>query len=88
MLDALLTALVLGVAAYRLWRLVGYDKITERWRTRLNPFWYDMVTCPWCAGSWIAFAVTAGYAVLYGLAYPILVALAAAVVTGILGDRG
>jgi hypothetical protein len=88
MLEAVLTALLIGFAAYRLWRLIGQDTITERLREGLDGWALDLVTCPWCLGSWIAFTVTAIVAAVVGLAYPVLVGLAAATVTGILGERG
>lgn len=88
MLEVVLTALLIGFAAYRLWRLIGQDQITERLREGLDGWALDLITCPWCLGSWIAFAVTAIVAAVVGLAYPVLVGLAAATITGILGDRG
>lgn len=88
MLEVVLTALLIGFASYRLWRLIGQDTITERPREGLDGWALDLVTCPWCLGSWIAFAVTAIVAAVVGLAYPVLVGLAAATVTGILGERG
>lgn len=88
MLDLAITALLIGFAAYRLWRLIGQDTITERLREGLDGWALDLVTCPWCLGSWIAFAVTAIVAAVVGLAYPVLVGLAAATITGILGERG
>lgn len=88
MLEAVLTALLIGFASYRLWRLIGQDQITERLREGLDGWVLDLVTCPWCLGTWIAFTVTAIVAAVVGLAYPVLVGLAAATVTGILGDRG
>lgn len=43
-----------------------------------------LVTCPWCAGFWIAVLVTAVTAWTVGIANPVLVAPAAAAVTGLL----
>lgn len=58
-------AVLLALAAYRTFRLVGEDKITERPRHRLlyelefrregrGTYWQEFITCPWCAGFWIA----------------------------------
>ena len=88
MLEVVLTALLIGFAAHRLWRIIGADQITERLREGLEGWVLDLISCPWCLGSWIAFAVTAIVAAVVGLAYPVLVGLAAATVTGILGERG
>lgn len=88
MLEVVLTALLIGFAAYRLWRLIGQDQITERLREGLDGWALDLITCPWCLGTWIAFTATAIVAAVVGMAYPVLVGLAAATVTGILGERG
>ena len=56
---------LLAAAAYRIFRLLAFDTITERWRERLlekidreadDPKWRTFVTCPWCAGFWITVA--------------------------------
>lgn len=60
-------ATLLALAAYRVFRLIGEDKITEKPRNRLlyelemssegrGNYWSEFVTCPWCAGFWIALA--------------------------------
>ncbi len=56
-------AALLALAAYRLYRIVGLDKITERPRHWLldrihsrrgsGDKWAAFITCPWCAGFWI-----------------------------------
>lgn len=53
--------LLLALAAFRLWRLIGEDVILERPRNWLErrygdrgEYWAAFVTCPWCAGAWIA----------------------------------
>jgi hypothetical protein len=79
-------AFLIGLASYRLWRLVAVDAITERprdWLLVRSPQWVDKMTmCPWCLGSWVAFGVTWATDAAVGVASPLLVALAAAVVVG------
>lgn len=71
---------LLVAGAYRLWRLLGVDKITEgvrdrffwRFRDRGWATWVDdLVSCPWCLGSWLAIGV---WGVWLVLPYPALVA--------------
>lgn len=88
MFDLAVLTLLIGAASYRLWRFIGADSITEPLREGLFGKVEEMVECPWCLGSWIAFALTGIVAAVVGLAYPVLVGLAAATVTGILGERG
>lgn len=55
---------LLTLAAYRVWRLGAWDKVTERWRFRLvrfNRLGYraglaEFMQCPWCLGFWIVLA--------------------------------
>lgn len=67
--------LLLLAAAYRVWRLIAYDTITEKPRTQvlrwLEPRkhedkWEIFLTCPWCAGFWITGLTLAAYCVVYG----------------------
>lgn len=80
--------LVIGVASYRLWRLIGQDSITEPLRNRLNPDgWpYALISCQWCLGSWVAFGATWATDAVIGVPAPLLVGLGAAVVVGVLGE--
>jgi hypothetical protein len=80
--------IVVGLVAYRVWRLLAVDELTATLRERLGPRTYDFVTCPWCFGFWATVAIglaagTAGY--LSGSLW--LVVPAASVVVGWLGDR-
>lgn len=96
----MITAVVLvGLVAYRIWRLIALDKITESPRywlfnkrtirgvvprlVRVQQFVY----CAWCFGFWITGAVTfAGY--FFGYVEDWLVVwLASSVIVGFLGDR-
>ena len=67
--------LLLLAAAYRVWRLLAYDTITERPRTWVlaqikdadhDDYWGIFLTCPWCAGFWMTGLALAGYCVAYG----------------------
>lgn len=67
------TALI-GLAAFRLWRLAAVDSITEPFHGRLRASthpvaqWFDsLVSCPWCLGFWLATALTWG---VWWLAHP------------------
>lgn len=84
-------ALIIGAAAYRLWRLVAEDSITEGPREWLFARTHEKVeelgTCPWCLGSWVAFGVTWLTDATIGVPAPVLVGLAAAVVVGWLGSK-
>lgn len=80
--------IVIGLASYRLWRLAGQDSITEPLRDRLNPDGWviGLITCPWCLGSWIAFAVTWLTAATIGVPAPVVVALGSAVIVGAVAE--
>ena len=51
------------LAAYRATRLITTDTILDRPRrwaeNHLPDKAFELVTCPWCIGSWIAFATVA-----------------------------
>ena len=83
--------LLVSLAAYRVWRLVGYDDITAQAREALDQraqhsipaaYAYESVTCPWCAGSLLAFAGVAVLDVYTSVWLPVAQALAAAVLVG------
>lgn len=51
---------LLGLAAFRVWRILGEDTILDRpreWFIRKVPWGEEWVTCPWCAGAWVSAAV-------------------------------
>jgi hypothetical protein len=83
--------LVIGLASYRLWRLVAEDAITEgprEWVLARSPEKVrELIECPWCLGSWLAFGVTWLTDATIGVPAPVLVGLAAAVVVGWLGSE-
>ena len=82
---SLVWALLIGMAAYRLWRLVGADSITAGFREAIEgvPWLWEWVNCHWCSGTWIAFGVTWAADWAVGIEAPVLVGLAAAAVVGI-----
>lgn len=59
---------LLALAAFRVWKLLGDDAILDGPRDRLLDWmedapdedgergttWTYFITCPWCAGAWIA----------------------------------
>jgi len=51
---------LLGLAAFRLWRLIAEDTILDRprgWVTgRVGEYWGTFIVCPWCSGAWLSFA--------------------------------
>ena len=56
---------LLALAAGRVWKLIGDDRILDRprdWalgKLKSDPqetYWADFLVCPWCAGFWIVLA--------------------------------
>ena len=52
---------LLGLAAYRTWRLLAEDSILDKPRLRLyqrirKESFVDFLECPWCSGAWCAIA--------------------------------
>jgi len=52
-------ALVVGLVAYRLYRIPAKDSISDRFRDWLyadagavRGFFADLLSCPWCIGFW------------------------------------
>jgi hypothetical protein len=49
--------LLLGLASFRLWRLLAEDTLLDQPRARFlralpaGEFW---LTCPWCSGAWLS----------------------------------
>ena len=79
---------VFGLVAFRLWRVVGADTITEPLRERIGERARGFLECPWCAGFWVAAAtVAAAWTFGWVTGPPVVVAVAAAAVVGLIGDR-
>lgn len=94
-----MTLVLLSLASFRLWRFVGRDdwppcewfrsQLDERAENERGWVWHyvrTLVTCPWCLGTWVAFAVVAWADVWVGLESPILWALAVACTVGLIGS--
>lgn len=64
-----LELLIMSLATYRLTRILVFDKIFKlmrdfiRSRARLRIFYVirEIITCPWCAGVWVAPVIVALY---------------------------
>ena len=87
--------LVIGLAAFRIYRIAGVDSITEPFHGRLNASrgrvgqWFsELVSCPWCIGFWASCALTAlgWWAGLFTWQEAIVIALAASTICGITGS--
>ena len=66
---------LLALAAFRVWKLLGDDRILDRPRDwllervdtrRSSTKWGDFIVCPWCAGFWISGLVYAGWLLTLG----------------------
>jgi hypothetical protein len=77
--------LLLMLATYRLTRIIVFEKIFKFFRdfvkTRsVNPLFNTLraiITCPWCAGVWVALFILAFYFLVpYGRLFILLLALA------------
>ena len=80
---------VVGLVAYRLWRLVARDSLTAPLRERPYRWhWFrELWDCPWCLGFWICLGLAYLGSVLgYVTTDWLVVGVAASVVTGWLGD--
>lgn len=74
---------LLALATYRVVRLGLYDRITERprdaiyaWLTigavkgnKAKAWLLDLLTCQWCVGIWVSFAVVIGLAAYQSLPF-------------------
>lgn len=57
---------LLGLAAFRTWKLIGDDTILDRPRnwsmlmafkiggSKGKDYWETLIECPWCAGFWVS----------------------------------
>lgn len=89
----LVASALIGLAAYRGWRIIGKDQITEPIRawliqreSRLAMFVLDLIGCAWCAGFWLA-GIGAFVVFHHGgnVAHVVIVWLSASAVAGLLG---
>ena len=87
-------AVLIAFASYRLWAFIALDTITRSIRVKLfkngrHRWLKEWWTCPWCAGSWITAGVTwlTDIVVDGGVIAPVLVGIAAASGTALLGGN-
>lgn len=97
MIPSFLGLTLLGLAAYRTWRIVGEDTITERLRKQFA--WkfnksggptrsvavLDFISCPWCLGFWIALAWWGAWQLWPHATLVAAGAMAVAAVVGLIG---
>jgi hypothetical protein len=85
-------AVLIAFASYRVWAFIALDTITKPLRLRVlkDDSWLKIWwKCPWCAGTWITAAITILVVLLVdgGIGAPVLVGVAAAAGTAILGGN-
>lgn len=95
----LIWSILVGVAAFRAWRILATDSITEPIRhwafQRTSRVWrwiVDLFMCPWCIGFWYS-AAGSGLLLYVGVIRPwefLLVWLVASAVCGLIAkfDEG
>lgn len=90
----LVASLLIGVAVFRVWRIIGKDQITEFVRVwliqregRISVFALDLIGCAWCLGFWLAGAATILIAIgRWTVLETLLVWAAASGIAGLLGE--
>lgn len=93
MSDLLVASVLVALAAYRVWRLIGIDQITETLRaplvesdSRLATFMLDLIGCAWCLGWWICLVIVALIQQWQGWGFEaLLVWAASSTIVGFLG---
>jgi hypothetical protein len=91
----LVWATLIGLAAFRLYRITGRDEITLWFhgainaaarKNRVAQFVNDLISCAWCVGFWYCLALSAAgwLAGLFELPEAALIALAASAVAGLI----
>lgn len=94
-----MTFLLMCLASYRVWRLIGLDDVTRRPRNWLldrlefgaedrdATVFAQFITCPWCAGFWVSCAVVGVTAQVTNVPMPVLQAAAVSCVVGLIGGN-
>lgn len=87
-LDALFYAVLISAAGYFTWSVIAFKTPRRVWR-KLPDNLQRFLQCPWCAGFWITviIALATDLLVRDGIPAPVLVALAAATGTALLGEH-
>ncbi len=89
-------ALLLLAAAYRVWRLISYDTITETPRTwvldrydphRQRKYFSIFLLCPWCAGFWMTVIWWLAWLVWPHATLVVAVPWALSLAVGLLGSK-
>lgn len=65
-------AVLLGLAAWRVWHLLAKDDITEPLRDRLPERFDEFIGCPFCLGFWIALGWICMFAITPQTIWPAL----------------
>lgn len=82
---------LLALAAYRLWKLIGDDAILDRQRewvvAKLGPRFDELITCPFCAGAYVALAWWAFWYSWPGETLIVAVPFALSASVGLIGVR-
>lgn len=87
-MNSLVIAVLVALTAHRLWRLAALDTVTDGLRLRFAPEGtkrFELVSCPWCLGTWVAATTWALTWWQLPLAAPGLVLGAAASLVGVFG---
>lgn len=77
---------LLALAAFRTWKLIGHDDLTEPLRKKLSGKTLELVECPWCLGSWVALAWSLAWALAPDATTYAAVPLAVAALVGLIGQ--
>lgn len=85
---------LLTLAAFRLQHFVTVDDVPGEWirgpverRFGADSKMAELLTCPWCFGSWVTFAVFGVAAQFVSIPQPLVQAFAAAAVVGYAGSK-
>lgn len=91
-----LVFVLIVLASFRAWRLIGRDDITSFARRPMPELALKGVTCPWCLGLWVTIGVGAAvHAFVYDLVrgvvlnrigFVALVVAAASALVGFIGE--
>jgi len=90
-----MTYLILTLAAYRITHFIADDdipfgairtRIKLRWHSQNNSRYADAVSCYWCVGAWVSFALVGAAAQITSIPLPGLVALAVSAVVGLISE--
>ena len=86
---------ILSLASYRITRFITTDavpfgllreKIEVRWsQAKYGEMFAEGLTCPFCMGAWVSFALIGALAQVISIPLPALYALAVSSVVGIVG---